>query len=177
MNNIEVFEEKSPKIASDAWLHPQSIVIGDVTIGSQSSVWPLVTIRGDVHSITIGAQTNIQDGSVLHVSHDSEYLPGGASLTIGDGVTVGHKVILHGCKVGDFCLIGMGSIIMDRSILEPEVMLAAGSVVPGGKTLESGYLYRGSPAKQVRPLNDKELAFLHYSAKNYVSLSGRYKNK
>lgn len=174
MADIRAFEQYSPQIAPDVYLDPGCSVIGEVTIGAQSSVWPGVVIRGDVASISIGAHTNIQDASVLHVSHSSEFHPSASPLTIGDQVTVGHKVILHGCTVGNRCLIGMGAIVMDDAVIEDQVLLAAGSLVPGRKRLYSGYLYQGSPAHQVRALSDQELAYLDYSAAHYVRLAQRH---
>ena len=146
-----------------------------MSIGEDASVWPLCSVRGDVHDIRIGARTNIQDNSVLHVTHDGDYAPGGYPLIIGDDVTVGHGVIVHACTVGNRCLIGMGSIVLDGAIIEDEVMLGAGSLVSPRKTLESGYLYVGSPAKKVRELNDKERAFFKYSAEHYVKLAYKHK--
>jgi carbonic anhydrase/acetyltransferase-like protein (isoleucine patch superfamily) len=131
-------------------------------------------VRGDIHQITIGERTSIQDGSVLHVTHDSEYHPGGAPLTIGDDVTVGHKVTLHACTLSSLCIIGMGSIILDNAVVESDVILGAGSLVPPGKTLTSGYLWLGSPAIKKRPLTEQELAFIRYSAKSYVKLKNQH---
>ena len=130
-------------------------------------------IRGDVNHIHIGSGTNIQDGSVLHVTHASEEYSSatGTPLLIGEDVTIGHKVVLHACTIGDRSLIGMGSIVLDNAVIENEVMVAAGSVVTPGKVLESGFLYVGNPARQKRELSQKEIAFLSYSAKNYVALS------
>ncbi len=175
MADIRNFESHSPQFAEDVYLDSACTVIGDVVIGAHSSVWPGVVIRGDVHHIRIGEATNIQDNSVLHNSHDSEFMPGGSPLIIGDGVTVGHKVILHGCTVGNHCLIGMGAIVMDKTVIEDEVILGAGSLVPAGKQLESGYLYRGSPAKRTRPLTGEEKRYLRYSAAHYVRLADRHK--
>lgn len=171
MADIRSFRDHHPRFGSSVYLDPRACIIGDVSIGRSSSVWPNVVIRGDVNRIRIGSESNIQDNSVLHNSHDSDYMPGGTPLIIGDRVTVGHSVILHGCEVGDLCLIGMGAIVMDRAVIEPEVMLAAGSLVPGGKSLESGYLYTGSPARQSRPLTDSEREYLAYSAAHYVRLA------
>ena len=123
-------------------------------------MWPLTVIRGDMHRIRIGARTSIQDGSVLHITHAGPFNPDGYPLTIGDDVTVGHKVILHGCTIGNRVLVGMGAIVMDGAVVEDEVVIGAGSLVPPGKRLESGYLYVGSPVKQARPLSDKEKAYL-----------------
>ena len=139
-----------------------------------SSIWPGVVIRGDVNKIVIGGRTNIQDGSILHVTADNEFNPGGYPLTIGNDVTVGHGAILHACTVGNFSLIGMGATILDGAVIADEVMVAAGSVVSPHKKLESGNLYIGSPARPVRPLKDKELEYLHYSSLHYVKLKDDY---
>lgn len=174
MKNIRSFLNHTPRIAKTAYIDPASTIIGQVMIGEDSSVWPGVSIRGDMHRIEIGAQTSIQDNCVCHITHDSEHHPGGFPLTIGNEVTVGHKAMLHGCTIGDLCIIGIGAIILDGVIIEPETILAAGSIVPPGKILQSGYLYLGSPAIQKRPLTPEERAFLRYSADNYVKLKNQY---
>jgi len=173
---IRTFEKHTPQIAESAFVDDTAVVIGNVSIGEDVSVWPLTAIRGDIHAITIGARSNIQDGSVLHVTHDSEYAPGGFALSIGEAVTVGHKVILHACTIGNHCLVGMGSTVLDGAVLEDKVMLGANSLVSPGKRLESGYLYLGSPAKQARALTEKELEWLEYSAAHYVDLKNRHKS-
>lgn len=174
MNPIRPYLDFTPRLGEKVFVDPTSIVIGDVTIGADSSIWPLVVIRGDMHRINIGERTSIQDGSVLHITHAGPFNPDGFPLSIGSDVTVGHKALLHGCTVKDKVLIGMGAIVMDGAIVEEEVILAAGSIVPPGKVLESGFLYKGSPAKQVRPLSDKEKSFFLYTAKNYVSLKDKH---
>ncbi|WP_369160931.1 gamma carbonic anhydrase family protein [Candidatus Thiodiazotropha sp. LNASS1] len=176
MSKLRRFETNYPDIAEDAYVDEHAIVIGDVTIASQSSVWPMCVIRGDVHRISIGARSNIQDGSILHVSHDSFYQPGGSPLIIGEGVTVGHKVLLHGCEVADNCFIGMGSIILDGAVIEALTMLGAGSLVPQGKRLEGGYLWLGQPARRVRPLSDREKEIMLYNAEHYVKLAQRHRD-
>jgi carbonic anhydrase/acetyltransferase-like protein (isoleucine patch superfamily) len=163
-----------PRIAASAYVDASAVVIGDVTIGEDASLWPMVVARGDVNSIEIGARTNIQDGSILHVSHDSEFAPGGFPLCIGADITVGHQVILHGCVIEDGCLVGMGATVMDGAILRSGVLLGAGSLVPPGQELEGGYLWVGSPARRVRPLRDQERAFLEYSPKHYMELKNRH---
>lgn len=173
--NIIPHHNVRPKIHASVYVHPSAQIIGEVALGENASVWCGAVIRGDVNSITIGAGSNIQDLSVLHVSHKSEWDALGAPLIIGKRVTVGHSVILHGCTVGDECLIGMGSIIMDKAVLEPRVLLGAGSLVPEGKTLQSGYLYIGRPAKPLRLLTEKELAYFNYSAEHYIALARSYK--
>jgi len=172
---IRNFENLEPGIAESAYIDAAAVVIGDVEIGADSSVWPMTVIRGDIHSIKIGERTNIQDGSILHVTHDSEFAPGGFGVVVGSHVTVAHKVVLHGCTVEDKCLIGMGSVVLDGARIESGAVLAAGSLVSPGKVLEGGYLWRGSPARQVRELTDKEKAFLDYSAGHYVWLANRHK--
>tara|TARA_R110001592_G_scaffold86031_4_gene254062 strand:- start:8709 stop:9266 length:558 start_codon:yes stop_codon:yes gene_type:complete len=174
MNSIRSYLEHTPKLGDKVFVDPSAIVIGDVTIGDDSSIWPLVAIRGDMHRITIGQRTSIQDCSVLHITHAGPYNPDGFPLTIGSDVTVGHKALLHGCTVKDRVLVGMGAIVMDGAVIEENVILAAGSIVPPGKTLESGFLYKGSPAKQVRPLSDKEKTFFSYTANNYVALKDKH---
>ena len=174
MRHIRSFDGIAPDIHPNAWIDETALIVGDVHIGSESSIWPKVVARGDIKEIRIGARSNVQDGSVLHVSHDSEFLPGGAPLVVGDGVTVGHNVILHGCELHDYCLIGMGCIVMDRAVVQEHVVLGAGSVVPGGKALEPGYLYVGSPARRVRALTAKELKYFRYSADHYVRLARRH---
>lgn len=168
---ISSYHGISPLIADDVYVHPSAVIIGDVHIGTTSSVWPNTVIRGDVNHIRIGVGSNIQDGSVLHVNHKSSHDPQGSPLIIGDFVTVGHKVILHGCHIENECLIGMGSIVMDKVIIQKHVLLGAGSLVPEGKVLESGYLYLGSPAKKIRPLKESEIAYFMYSAEQYIALN------
>ena len=150
------------------------MVIGDVTLEQDSSIWPMCVVRGDVNRIHIGQRTNIQDGSVLHVTHPHTTMPEGFALTIGDNVTVGHKVILHGCHVHDNCLIGMSSTVMDGAVIHPYVILGAGSLVSPGKELEGGHLWLGSPARKVRPLTDDEHKWIDYSATHYVNLKNDY---
>ena len=175
MSHIRTFEDHSPAIDAEAWLDPLCLVIGDVHIGADSSVWPGAVIRGDIHRIRIGRETNIQDGAVLHISHDGPFMPGGSPLTVGDRVTVGHKAVLHGCEVQDDCLIGMGAIVMDKAVVESGVMIGAGSLVPPGKTLASGYLYTGSPVRQARPLSEREKEYFAYSAAYYAKLARRHR--
>lgn len=163
-----------PVLAAGVFVDPAAVVIGDVTLGEDSSVWPMAVVRGDVNRIRIGARTNVQDGSVLHVIHDHPEVPGGYPLEIGDEVTVGHNVTLHGCRIGNRCLIGMGAVVLDGACVEEQALLAAGSLVSPGKVLEGGYLWRGSPARRVRPLTEKERAGFAYSAHHYVALKNDY---
>ncbi|UCL87256.1 gamma carbonic anhydrase family protein [Pseudomonas sp. HS-18] len=171
---IRSYQGKTPSLGERVFVDASAVVIGDVEIGADSSVWPLVVIRGDMHRIRIGARTSVQDGSVLHITHAGPFNPDGFPLTIGDEVTIGHKVLLHGCTIGSRILVGMGSIVMDGAVIKDEVILGAGSLVPPGKVLESGFLYVGSPVKKARPLTDKERAFFSYTAGNYVKLKDQH---
>ena len=171
---IRSFSQHTPVLGARAFVDRSAVVIGDVEIGADSSVWPLTVIRGDMHRIRIGARTSVQDASVLHITHAGPFHPEGFPLLIGDDVTIGHKVMLHGCTLGSRILVGMGSTVMDGAVVEDEVVIGAGSLVPPGKRLASGFLYVGSPAKAMRPLNDKERAFFTYSAGNYVRLKDQH---
>ncbi len=173
-NNINSYLTHQPAIADTAWIHHSANIIGRVSIAEHSSIWCGAVIRGDVHDISIGHHSNIQDLSVLHVSHGSPQKPAGAPLAVGNYVTVGHSVILHGCTIQDECLIGMGSLVMDDAVIEKHVMLGAGSLVAEGKVLQSGHLYLGRPAKLIRALTSAEIAYFKYSAEHYVKLAQNY---
>ncbi|OAI12933.1 gamma carbonic anhydrase family protein [Methylomonas koyamae] len=171
---IRAYKGKSPRIGARVFIDDAAIVIGDVALGDDVSVWPTSVVRGDVERIEIGSGSNIQDGAVLHVSHAGDFSPNGHPLTIGRGVTIGHRAVVHACTIGDYCLIGIGAIVMDNAELGDYVMLGAGALVTPGKKLESGFLYVGAPAKQIRALTDAEKEFLEYSAKHYVRLKDDY---
>jgi carbonic anhydrase/acetyltransferase-like protein (isoleucine patch superfamily) len=172
--NVRPYEGVLPELGARVYVDPAAVVVGRVTMGEDASIWPLSVARGDVNFIRIGARTNIQDACVLHVTHDGPYSPGGIPLVIGDDVTVGHRVTLHACTIGDRCLIGMSSTVLDGALLEDDVFLAAGSLVPPGKRLAAGGLYRGRPAVRVRDLKARDLEMLRYSAAHYVRLKDRY---
>ena len=172
--NIRTFKNLKPDIGQRVYIDPQASVIGNVKIGDDSSIWPGSVVRGDVNYIHIGQRTNIQDNSTIHVSRDSDDHPGGFPAIIGDDVTVGHHVILHACKIGSRCLIGMGSLVMDNVTIEDDVMLGAGSLVTQNTILSAGHLYLGRPAKPVRELREEELQRLVYSAQHYVRLKDQY---
>lgn len=172
--NLTAFKGVLPTLGKRNYIDDNTVICGDVVLGDDCSVWPFVAIRGDVNYIRIGHRSNIQDGSVLHVTRKSEKNPTGNPLLIGDDVTIGHKVMLHGCTLGSRILVGMGAIIMDGAIVENDVFIGAGTLVPPNKTLESGYLYVGNPMKKARPLTDDEMAFLSQSAINYVTLKDDY---
>ena len=174
MKNIKSYKGKQPQIGNKVFIEETAVLYGDITIGEDSSIWPLVAARGDVNTMVIGKRTNIQDGTVLHVTRRSASNPDGHPLTIGDDVTIGHKAMLHGCCVGNRILIGMGAIIMDGAVIGDDIIIGAGSLVPPNKKLEPGFLYVGNPIKQARPLKPEEIEFLKVSAKNYVILKDEY---
>jgi carbonic anhydrase/acetyltransferase-like protein (isoleucine patch superfamily) len=163
-----------PTLGRNVFIDESAAVIGNVVLADDASIWPQCSIRGDVNSIRIGARTNIQDNTVIHVTHDHAAIPGGTPTIVGDDVTVGHQCVLHACTIGNRCLIGMGSIILDRAVLHDGVLLGAGSLVTEGKELESGYLYVGRPAKRFRELTREEMAWFEYSARHYVKLKNDY---
>ena len=171
---LRAYEGKEPEIADSAYVDETAVVIGDVELAEDVSIWPMVVARGDVNYIRIGERSNVQDGTVIHVAHAGPYNPTGHPTLIGKDVTIGHNATVHACEVGDACLIGMGAIIMDGAVVESEVIVAAGALVPPGKTLESGHLYAGSPARRVRELTDREKEQLYYSAAHYVKLKNRH---
>ena len=165
---IRKFKDFTPSIGKRVFVDTQATVIGDVCLGDDVSIWPQSVIRGDINPITIGKRTNIQDGSIVHVTHESQYSDG-YECHIGSDVTIGHGCIIHACTIEDMALVGMGSVILDGTTISKKVIIGAKSLVPSGKTLESGYLYMGSPCKKIRPLKDSELEFLKYSATHYVN--------
>lgn len=176
MSSVRSYKGITPQFGQRVYIDSSAVLVGDIQIGDDSSIWPLVAARGDVNHIRIGNRSNVQDGSVLHVTHKNVANPEGYPLIIGNDVTVGHKVMLHGCTIKDRVLVGMGTIILDGVVVQSDVMIGAGSLVPPNKTLESGYLYIGSPVKQARQLTENELAFLQKSADNYVRNKDNYIN-
>jgi carbonic anhydrase/acetyltransferase-like protein (isoleucine patch superfamily) len=158
-----------PSLDADVFVADGAKIVGDVTISAESSVWFNAVLRGDVAPIKIGARTNIQDNAVVHGTWHK------AAATIGDGVTVGHSAILHGCSIGDNCLIGMGAIIMDLAKIGANSIVGAGSLVTEGSEFPEGSLILGRPAKVARSLKPEELAFLPKSAANYMTYSSWYK--
>ncbi len=172
---LRPFLDQTPRVADSALIDPSAVLIGDVEVGPDSSFWPFAVARGDVNTIRVGARSNVQDGTVLHVTHDNPQSPGGHPLVIGDDVTVGHNCTLHGCTIHGPSLIGMGSIVLDGAVVEPGVMVGAGSLVPPGKVLTGNSLWLGSPVRRVRALTEEEIARLRYSAAHYVRLVGQYR--
>lgn len=173
-HSIRSFRGITPTLGNRTYVDPQATIIGNVSLGDDVSVWPGAVIRGDMHSISVGARSNVQDNAVLHITHPSDYNPGGYPLAIGADVVVGHGAILHGCTLGNRILVGNGAIVNDGAVVEDEVIVGAGCVVGPGKTLASGYVYVGNPCKPLRPLSDKERTFFAYSAGNYVKLKDQY---
>ncbi len=173
--SVRSYQGKFPILGKEVYIDEAAIVIGDVELGDECSVWPYAVIRGDVHKICIGRRSNMQDGCILHVSHTNpETHSPEATLVIGEDVTVGHNAVLHGCTIGDRVLIGMGSVILDNVVIGHDVIVGAGSVVPPGKQLNSGYLYVGNPARQVRPLIESEKEMLLSGCAQYIKLKNTY---
>jgi carbonic anhydrase/acetyltransferase-like protein (isoleucine patch superfamily) len=168
------YHTHQPTLGARVYVADQALVLGHVHLEDDVSIWPFVAARGDVNHIHIGARSNIQDNSVLHVTHDGQYTPGGVPLIIGSDVTVGHGVILHACTIGDASLIGMGAIVLDKAQIGSHCMLGAGSVLSPGKVMSSGTLWLGNPARYVRDLSSAEIDMLHYSARNYVMLKDAF---
>ena len=173
--NIRSFQGHEPVLGERVYVDPAAAVIGRVELGDDVSIWPGCVIRGDANSIHIGARTNVQDGTIVHVTHEGPYTrPGGVPTIVGDDVTIGHGVILHACTLEDFCLIGMGARILDGARVHRHGFVGAGAVVAPGKQVGEGELWLGNPARLVRRLDDREIEQLHYSAAHYVRLKDRY---
>ena len=171
---IRPFLTHHPKLGQRVFVDESAQLIGKVEIGDDVSIWPLAVVRGDVNTIRIGARTNVQDNSVLHVTHDGRYTPGGSPLVIGADVTVGHGVILHACTIEDACLIGMGAVVLDKAVIGKHSLIGAGAVVAPGKVVEPGSLWVGNPARFIRKLTETEIESLYYSAENYRKLKDEY---
>ena len=170
------YKEWFPQFGKNSWVAPDATVIGNVKMGEDSSIWFGCVVRGDVHKIRIGSRTNIQDLTMIHVTHyKSPDMSDGHPTIIGDDVTVGHRVMLHGCTIEDACLIGMNSTILDGAVIGKESIVGAGALVTGGKKFPPRSLILGSPAKVVRELTDEEVAELYASAKRYVAFKEEYR--
>lgn len=172
MSNIRSFQDLYPVIAKSAYIDPDAIIIGDVILAEEVSVWPGVVLRGDQGKIQIGAQSNIQDGTIAHAT-------GGFSMvSVGERVTVGHRVLLHGCIVESDCLIGMGAILLDNCHIHTGSIIGAGSVVTSGTVIPSGVLALGAPAKVIRPLRPNELqGWIGHGCAEYLRLAKEYKEQ
>ncbi len=175
MTSLRPYLGRFPTLGQRAYIDPAASVIGDVELGDDVSVWPFTVIRGDVNFIRIGDRTNIQDGTVVHVSHDGPHAKlGGFATRIGSDVTIGHKAIIHACTIEDAVLVGMGAIVLDGAVLQKHAFVGAGALVAPGKVVGSGEMWLGSPAKKVRMLSDAEIDALYYSARHYVKLKDEY---
>jgi carbonic anhydrase/acetyltransferase-like protein (isoleucine patch superfamily) len=174
---IRPYLDQLPTLGQRVYIDPAAVVIGDVVLEDDVSIWPATVIRGDVNFIRIGARTNIQDGTVVHVSHDGPHAKlGGFATRIGSDVTIGHKAIIHACTIEDAALIGMGAIVLDGAVIKKHAFVGAGALVPPGKVVGEGEMWLGSPAKFARKLSDADIEALYYSAHHYVKLKDRYLN-
>lgn len=173
--DIRPFGGHIPQLASDSFVDKTAVLIGDIVLGAESSVWPLCVLRGDVNTIRIGCRSNIQDGTVLHVSHPTAAKPAGSPLVIGNEVTIGHRAMLHGCTIGSRVLVGMGTIVLDDAEIGSDTVIGAGSLVPPRKRLAGGFLYMGAPVRQIRALTEAEREHLRYSAAHYVKLAALHR--
>jgi carbonic anhydrase/acetyltransferase-like protein (isoleucine patch superfamily) len=174
VNNVRAYRGVLPKLGARVYIDPAATVIGDVELGDDVSIWPATVLRGDVEKIRIGARSNVQDGAVLHVTHDGPYTPGGQPCLIGADVTIGHGAVVHACTVGDCCLIGMHATILDGAVVQRHAFVGAGALVAPGKTVGEGELWIGNPARCVRKLSEGEIEALRYSAAHYVKLKDEY---
>jgi carbonic anhydrase/acetyltransferase-like protein (isoleucine patch superfamily) len=174
MNSIRSFKGITPTLGARAYVDPAATVIGDVVLGEDVSIWPGAVLRGDVHYIRIGARSNVQDGTIVHVTHDGPYSLGGFPTIVGEGVTIGHAAVIHACTIEDYCLIGMHATVLDGATIKKYGFVGAGSVVPPGKVVGERELWLGNPAQRVRVLTDKQIEQLHYSADHYVRLKDAY---
>jgi len=166
---IEPFQEHTPVVHPEAFVHPSAVVIGRVTIGARSSVWPCAVLRGDDGFIRIGKESSIQDGTVIHMTE------GQSNTIIGDRVTIGHAVTLHGCTIGDGALVGIGAIVLDGAVIEPGAFVAAGTLIPPGKVIPTGKVAMGNPFRIVRDLAERDRAWLAFSHETYVRRAAQYK--
>lgn len=173
MNGIRSWQGIQPVLGQRVYVDAAATVIGDVHLGDDASVWPGAVIRGDVNHIRIGARSNIQDGAVVHVTHDGPYTPGGQPCLIGEDVTIGHGAVVHACTLGNACLIGMNATVLDGAVVEAHAFVAAGALVAPGKRVRSGELWVGNPARRVRELDARAIEQLDYSAAHYVTLKDR----
>lgn len=174
MNPLRSYRGITPTLGQRVYVDPAASVIGRVALGDDASIWPGAVLRGDVHFIRVGARSNVQDGAVVHVTHDGPYSPGGFPTLIGAGVTVGHAAVIHACTIEDHCLIGMHATVLDGALVKQYGFVGAGSLIAPGKVVGERELWLGNPAKFVRRLSDRQIEQLHYSADHYVRLKDEY---
>jgi len=174
MDPLRKYKGIWPTLHQRVYVDPMASVIGAVELFDDVSIWPGAVLRGDVHFIRIGARTNVQDGAVVHVTHDGPYTPGGQPTIVGEGVTIGHGAVIHACTIEDYCLIGMHATVLDGAVVKKYGFVGAGSVIPPGKVVGEGELWLGNPAKKVRVLSEQQIEQLHYSADHYVRLKDDY---
>ena len=174
MTNIRAYRNLRPKLGASVYVDPAATVIGDVELGDDASVWPGAVLRGDVERIRVGARTNVQDGAVVHVTHDGPYTPGGQACIVGADVTIGHGAVIHACTIEDCCLIGMHATVLDGALVKRHAFIGAGALVAPGKVVGEGELWIGNPARRVRSLTEAEIEALRYSARHYVELKNDY---
>lgn len=172
---VRPYRDTLPRLGERVYVDPAATLVGDVVLGDDVSLWPGTVVRGDVNFIRIGARTNVQDGTVVHVSHDGPHAKlGGFATVIGADVTIGHKAIIHACRIEDAVLVGMGAIVLDGAVLRKHAFVGAGALVAPGKEVGAGELWLGNPAKKVRMLSEAEIEALYYSARHYVRLKDDY---
>lgn len=174
MHPLRAYRGSTPSLGVRVYVDPAASVIGDVVLGDDTSIWPGAVLRGDVQRIRVGARSNIQDGAVLHVTHDGPYTPGGSPCVVGIGATIGHAAVVHACSIGDYCLVGMHATVLDGALLEPYAMVGANSLVTAGTRVGTGELWLGCPARRVRQLTPDQIEQLRYSADHYVRLKDEY---
>ncbi|HEX7815795.1 gamma carbonic anhydrase family protein [Dyella sp.] len=172
--NLRSYKGKTPTLGQRVYVDPAAVVIGAVMLGDDASIWPCAVLRGDVQRIEIGARSNVQDGAVIHVTHDGPFTPGGMPTLVGEGVTIGHGAVIHACTIEDYCLIGMHATVLDGARVRKYGFVGAGSVIPPGKVVGERELWLGNPAKFVRLLDDRQIEQLHYSADHYVHVKNDY---
>ena len=174
MINLRAYKGVLPKLGARVYVDAAATVIGEVELGDDVSIWPSAVLRGDVERIRVGARSNVQDGAVLHVTHDGPYSPGGFPCTVGADVTIGHAAVVHACTLEDGCLIGMHATVLDGAVVKRHAFVGAGALVAPGKVVGEGELWVGNPARRVRSLSEKEIEALRYSAHHYVELKDDY---
>ena len=174
MNQLRSYKGITPTLGARVYVDPAAVVIGAVELADDVSIWPCAVLRGDVHRIRIGARSNVQDGAVVHVTHDGPYSPGGFPTLVGEGVTIGHGAVIHACTIEDYCLIGMHSTVLDGAVVKKYGFVGAGSLIPPGKVVGERELWLGNPARFVRLLTDKQVEQLQYSAEHYVRIKDDY---